>query len=124
MARRRASARPASTAAPARAAQAGLTPAAEAPTNPASVRPTTVTVNTGSPAAPSPASRWVRGPADPGLRSDPKNRPNTTYSTPMTASHGRAISAAKCPNASPLAANASRLVRLDTGSSSDAELAR
>ena len=42
----------------------------------------------------------------------------------MTASHGTAINAAKWPNASPLAAKASRLVRLDTGSSSDAELAR
>ena len=42
----------------------------------------------------------------------------------MTASHGRAISAANRPNARPLTANASRLVRLETGSSSDAELAR
>ena len=53
-----------------------------------------------------------------------KNRPNTAYSTPMAASQGTAISAANRPKASPLAANASRLVRLDTGSSSDAELAR
>ncbi len=42
----------------------------------------------------------------------------------MTASQGSAISAANRPKASPLAANASRLVRLDTGSSSDAEFAR
>ena len=42
----------------------------------------------------------------------------------MAASHGSAISAAKRPKASPLAAKASRLVRLDTGSSRDAELAR
>jgi hypothetical protein len=42
----------------------------------------------------------------------------------MAASHGRTISAAKRGKARPLAANASRLVRLDTGSSSDAEFAR
>ena len=42
----------------------------------------------------------------------------------MTASHGSAISAANRPNARPLAANASRLVRLETGSSSEPELAR
>ena len=46
------------------------------------------------------------------------------YSSPMTASHGSAISAANRPNARPLAANASRLVRLETGSSSEPELAR
>jgi hypothetical protein len=42
----------------------------------------------------------------------------------MAASHGSAISAAKRGNARPLAANASRFVRLETGSSSDAEFAR
>src|SRR5690242_1399964 len=42
----------------------------------------------------------------------------------MTPSHGRAISAANPAKVSPLAAKASRLVRLDTGSSSDAEFAR
>src|ERR1019366_6505259 len=57
-------------------------------------------------------------------RSAAKNRLNTAYSVPMTASQGSAISAANRGKASPLAANASRLVRLDTGSSSDAELAR
>ena len=120
----RASARPASTAAPASAAQAGLTPAADVTTNPASVRTTTVTVNTGSPAPSAPAFGRDCGLGPLAARSVAKKRPNTAYSTPMTTSHGRAISAAKWPNASPLAANASRLVRLDTGSSSDAELAR
>jgi len=42
----------------------------------------------------------------------------------MTASQGSAISAAKWPKASPQAANARRLVRLETGSSRDAEFAR
>ena len=121
MVRRRARACPASTAAPASAAQAGLTPAADATTNPASVRPTTATVNTGILASPLRVSGRACGPVP---RSEAKNRPNTAYSTPMAASHGSAISAAKCPNASPLAANASRLVKFDTGSSSDAELAR
>ena len=115
---RRASARAARTAAPANAAQAGLTPAADAPANPASVSATTTSVTLG---------RRVSRPGSarpPVFRSDPKNRPNTAYSTPMAASQGTAISAANRPKASPLAANASRLVRLDTGSSSDAELAR
>src|SRR5580693_2606263 len=116
-----ASARAARTAAPARAAQAGLTPAADAPANPASVRATTARVNTGRPAS---SSRWSgsgRGRMD---RSAAKNRLNTAYSVPMTASQGSAISAANRPKASPVAANASRLVRLDTGSSRDAEFAR
>ena len=42
----------------------------------------------------------------------------------MTASHGSAISAANRANDTPLASNASRFVRFETGSSSDALLAR
>ena len=57
-------------------------------------------------------------------RSARKNRRNTTYSTPMTSSQPGAMSSAKRGNESPLAANASRLVRLETGSSSEAEFAR
>ena len=57
-------------------------------------------------------------------RSARKNRRNTTYSTPMTSSQPGAISSAKRGKDSPLAANASRLVRLETGSSSEAEFAR
>ena len=131
MVRLRASARAASTAAPAQAAQTGLTPAADAAANPASVSATTATVNHGQAAAfpaAAPSGALLSGAllsgAGPAARSAAKNRPNTAYSTPMTASHGTAISAAKWPNASPQAAKASRLVRLDTGSSSDAELAR
>src|SRR5487761_442332 len=118
--RRLASARAVSTAAPANTAQAGLTPAAEAMANPARVRPTTTRVNTGRRAG----SGLVARSRSPAMRSAAKKRRNTTYSVPMTASHGRAIRAAKRPNASPLAANASKLVRLETGSNSDAEFAR
>ena len=49
-----------------------------------------------------------------------KKRRITTYSTAMAASQGTAISAANRVKLSPLAANASRLVRLETGSSSEA----
>lgn len=42
----------------------------------------------------------------------------------QAASHGRAISSANRPNATLLAVNASRLVRFETGSSSDPEFAR
>jgi len=53
------------------------------------------------------------------------NRPRSTaYSSTTTTSCGSAINPAKCQNDSPVAATASRLVRFDTGSSSDAELAR
>ena len=42
----------------------------------------------------------------------------------MAASHGSPIAAVKPVRLSPLTENASRLVRFDTGSSSDAEFAR
>ena len=53
-----------------------------------------------------------------------KNRRKTTYSVPIATSHGSPISAAKRGKLNPLAANASRLVRLETGSSSEAVLDR
>ncbi len=58
------------------------------------------------------------------FRSRAKKNRKITYSTATTAIHGTAISAANPAKLSPLAANASRFVRLETGSSSDAELAR
>ena len=117
--RRWASARTARTAAPANAAQAGLTPAAEVATNPARVAATVTRTNTGAPAV------WATGAARaPASRSAGEEPGSTRYSAAMAASHGSAISAAKRGKARPLAANASRLVRLDTGSSSDAEFAR
>jgi hypothetical protein len=83
---------------------------------------TTISVNSGRRGASAPSARAPSGWTTD--RSSAKNRPNTAHSTPITASHGSAISAAKRPKVSPLAANASRLVRLETGSSSDAEFAR
>ena len=57
--------------------------------------------------------------------SSPRNaRDSTTHSIAIATSHGSAISAAKRVNDRPLASNASRLVRFETGSSSDALLAR
>ena len=42
----------------------------------------------------------------------------------QASTHGSTINAAKCPKDRPLAANASRLVRFDTGSSSEPLFAR
>jgi hypothetical protein len=53
-----------------------------------------------------------------------KNQRNTRYSTAMAQSQGSVMSAAKPVNDRPDAAKASRLVRLDTGSSCEAEFAR
>jgi hypothetical protein len=49
---------------------------------------------------------------------------SATHSTASTAPVGSTISAAKRANETSTAWKASRLVRFDTGSSSDAELAR
>ena len=57
-------------------------------------------------------------------RSTAKKRVSTTHSTATAPAVGSTISPAKRVNDSPLAWKASRLVRLETGSSSDAELAR
>ncbi len=53
-----------------------------------------------------------------------KNRRKTAYSTQIAASQGSAISVANLVKLSPLAANASRFVRLETGSSREAVLDR
>ena len=107
--------RAASTAAPAAAAQAGFTPIAEVRTNPARVQATVARTNTGTSGGSAAGGAWA-----PASRSVAKNRRKTAYSAPMATSHGSAISAAKRVKLSPLAANASRLVRLETGSSRDA----
>lgn len=117
--RLRRSARTASTSAPATAAQTGWAPANEVTTNPASVSPSTTRVNTGTSARS--ASSVGCAPA---ARSLAKKRRKTAYSTTTAASQGSAISPANRVKVSPLAANASRLVRLETGSSSEPELAR
>ena len=106
-------------AAPAAANQTGSIPTTELSANPASVSASTATAKRGN------SGRAGRAPAWRGrLRSTAKKRLNTTHSTPTAAIVGSTISAAKRRNDSLLAWNASRLVRLDTGSSSDAELAR
>ncbi len=81
---------------------------------PASVRPSTSRTNLGSRGA-------STGPAAAtGARSRAKNSRNTRYSAAIATSHGPAISRLNRVNESPAVANASRLVRLETGSSSDA----
>ena len=57
-------------------------------------------------------------------RSPRKNHRNTAYSITTGATHGAAIRPANEVKLSPLAENASKLVKFDTGSSSDAEFAR
>ena len=57
-------------------------------------------------------------------RSRAKSQRSSRNSTAMAASQGSVITAAKCRNDSPAAVNASRLVRFDTGNSSDAVFAR
>src|SRR6266550_2672247 len=112
-------ARSPSSIAPASAAQAGFTPANDVPTNPASVAATAASVKTGTPTRFGGAT-----PADGGPRSAANTQRKTAYSTKIAISHGNDISAVNRTNESPRAAKASRLVRLDTGSSSDAEFAR
>ena len=57
-------------------------------------------------------------------RSSRKYQQNSTYSTVTITSHGSAISKVNSTKPRPVAANASRLVRFDTGISVDAEFAR
>ena len=105
--------------APAAANQTGAIPTTELSANPASVQVSTATANRGS------CGRSGRAPVWRGrLRSPSKKRLNTTHSTPTAAIVGNTINAAKRRKDRWLAWNASRLVRLDTGNSSDAELAR
>ena len=87
---------------------------------PASVSPSTASANrgTGGESSDDPEARRGRP------SSTAKNRRSTIHSTAITASQGSAISAAKRVNESPLAWNASRFVRLETASRSEAEFAR
>ena len=86
---------------------------------PTSVSPSTASAKTGGSVGAS-AVRGCRG-----TPSSPRNaRASTTHSIAIATSHGSSISAAKRVNDRPLASNASRLVRFETGSSSDALLAR
>ena len=66
----------------------------------------------------------ARPPPGTAARSARKKTRKTAYSTATAASQGSAISAANRVKESPAAASASRLVRLETGSSSEAEFAR
>ena len=116
--RRRATAGTARTSAPPSAANAGLTLKAEVTKNPSNVSTSTVAANTGiGSGRTSLGSPWP-------TRSPAKKRRSTSHSTPIAASQGSAMVAPNRANDSPLAPKARRLVRFDTGSSSDAELAR
>ena len=116
---RRVSARTPSTTAPASAAQAGEKPSIDATANPASVRASTTSTNTGTLAVSVAGSGCgsTRGPSR-------KANAATGIRSATAASHAGAITAVKWRNDRPAAENASRLVRLDTGRSSDAVLAR
>ena len=107
-------------AAPAAATHAGAIPSSELAAKPASVSATTARAKRGSGGRSSAPARARRGRP----RSTAKKRVSTTHSTATAPAVGSAISPAKRVNESPLAWNARRLVRLETGSSSDAELAR
>ena len=119
----RSSAGSVSAVAPAAANHTGAIPSGELSAKPASVSPSTASANRG-------AGRLLDGALPTGRRaagrpsSTAKNRRSTTHSTAIAASQGSAISAAKRVNDRPLALNASRFVRLETASSSEAELAR
>ena len=82
---------------------------------PASVHATVASANTGTSGGSAAGGAWA-----PTSRSVAKNRRKMRYSVPIAISHGSAIRAAKRGKLSPLAAKASRLVRLETGSSSEA----
>jgi len=116
---RRASARTPSTTAPASAAQAGEKPSNDVTANPNNVDASTTRTNTRTATRSAVGSRC-------GLtaRSRAKSQRSSTNSAATASSHGGAISAVKWRNDRPAAENASRLVRFDTGSSSDAVLAR
>jgi hypothetical protein len=95
-------------------------PASEPSTKPTSVAPTTATANHGNAPGSGPRAARRRGAA-----SSPWNAPlRTLHSTASAASHGSVMSPAKRRNDRSLACSASRFVRFDTGSSSDALLAR
>ena len=97
-----------------------MTPTNDVMTKPASVNTTTASANTGTAG---------RGIGSIGRAARPQVRGEHPCETrhirrAIATIQGSAISAANRVKDRPLAAKASRLVRLDTGSSSDAELAR
>ena len=98
--------------APAQAAKAGLMPAVEATTKPASVHATVTSANSGVRGGSAVVGAALRRPGR-WRRSGARRR----YSTAMAASQSTAVRAAKRVKLTPLAANASRLVRLETGNS-------
>src|SRR4051812_7519942 len=116
---RRASARTPRTTAPASAAHAGEKPSSDATANPTNVRHSTTSTNTGI------RTGFVVG-SGCGFtaRSRAKTQRSKRNSMATAANHDGAITAVKWRNDRPAAVNASRLVRLDTGSNSDAVLAR
>ncbi len=87
--------------------------------NPASVSASTTKANTGNCERIETSSS--AGAVD---NSAAKKRRNTAYSAAIPTNHGAAINTAKRVNDRPALANARRLVKFDTGSSSDAVLAR
>src|ERR1039457_895691 len=103
--------------APPSAANAGLTWRTEATKNPTRVSATTADAKTGiGSGATSVSPRPTRSGAE--------NRRSTVHATAIAANHGSAIVAPKRAKLSPLARNAKRLVRFETGRSSEAEFAR
>src|ERR1700682_3928479 len=115
----RASARAPSTTAPASAANAGDRPSSDVAANPTSVNASTTRTNTGTSTASGTVSR--AGSTD---SSRAKSQRSNTNSTPTAASHGSAMTAVKWTNDKPATLKANKLVRLDTGNSSDALFAR
>src|SRR5581483_9891928 len=108
---------PASTTAPPTAAHTGATPANDVTTKPANVSASTPPANRGN---------GNGGPAARTASTDTSARKNTRRTTNVTASvtsHGSAIRAANRVNEIGTTATASRLVRFDTGSSNEPELA-
>lgn len=86
--------------------------------NPRRVRTTTTQANTGTG-----CRLAVTASARP-MRSLLKNLRSTSHSTAIAANHGNAMVTPKRMNDNPLALNASRFVRLETGRSREAEFAR
>src|SRR5579884_4243012 len=111
--------RTASAEAPASAAQAGDTPAASAIANPANVSATTTSANSGS-CGGGPTS-WRSGTT---RKSAAKNQRKTTYTVATATTHGSAITIVNLTKDRCATWKASRLVRFETGSSSEAALAR
>src|SRR6478735_653263 len=117
--RRRARFRTAQTAAPTAASQTGSTPNAEEANTAARMAASRISEKVG--AGSGSAGPWrADGLSWDGARSSRNTQRKIAYSTAIAATHGPAISPANPTNVSPDAWNASRLVRFDTGSNSDA----